>query len=113
MRNDNVCIYCGQQIPEGMMVCKTCTDTLVGAKSDVVTQKYHIALDTKSDLKRFCDIVSEVDGDVHLSNGEGFVVSAKSFLGLRYAWAEWDKLYVVYQGDRDIYFLIKDYILED
>lgn len=69
--------------------------------------RYHIELVTLTDCNNFVEAVSKYNGRIVLENGDGYQVSAKSFLGTLAA-TEWDNLYCV--SDEDIYTSIQKWI---
>ena len=70
--------------------------------------KAQIRLDTLSDVQRFVAIASTQKGAVHITDGDGLKVSAKSLLGALYA-LEFDELWC--ESDNDIYHAIEDFII--
>ena len=60
-----------------------------------------------TDIKEFTDICGQRAHAVHLTDGNGFRVSAKSLLGAMAA-VEWDELYC--ESEEDIYMLIEKFI---
>lgn len=68
--------------------------------------KYKINLVTMSDVKGFTDVCGSLAHNIHLTDGKGYRVSAKSLLGAMAA-LEWDELYC--ESDEDIYMLIEKY----
>lgn len=67
-----------------------------------------IRLDTMSDVHRFVKIATSQRGAVHITDGEGLKVSAKSLLGALYA-MEFDHLWC--EAEEDIYYAIEDFII--
>lgn len=56
-----------------------------------------IELVTHSDVLEFINIANEADGEVYVEDGTGRLrISAKSILGVKMAFVEWNDLYVVY-----------------
>lgn len=72
--------------------------------------KAKIRLDTLTDIKTFVDITSNLNCRVLLTDGLDFVVSAKSLMGAICS-MEWENVYCT--SDKDIYTLIKKFIIED
>ncbi len=70
--------------------------------------RYRLRLETLSDVKAFVDIVSKYDGDIILTDGQNYVVNAKSVLGAMYS-IEWNELYV--SSDIDIYTQIRQFTI--
>ena len=62
--------------------------------------RYKIELVTATDMKKFVDIASKVDGKVYLIDGTGFKVSGKSLLGAACT-VEWSSLYC--ESEKNIY----------
>lgn len=55
-------------------------------------KRYKLELITMGDIKGFVDTVTRLPGEIHLSDGSGFCVNAKSLLGA-VATVEWADLY--------------------
>lgn len=73
--------------------------------------KVKVRLDTLSDIKGFVTAVSKVGGaEVHLTDGNNLTVNAKSILGAMYT-MEWSEVYCT--SDKDIYSIIRAFIVED
>ena len=72
--------------------------------------KAKVRLDTLSDIKGFVRAVNGIADDVHLTDGNNLTVSAKSILGAMYT-MEWSEIYCT--CDRDIYYRIQNYVLEE
>ena len=70
--------------------------------------RQEIRLDTITDVQRFNQIVSKIDEDVILEDGNGIRVSAKSMLGTLYA-LEFRHIYCY--CSRDIAGLIVEWII--
>ena len=70
--------------------------------------KVQIRLDTMRDLTNFVELMNSAEGEVHLTDGKGYTVNAKSVLGAMYA-LEWNELYL--ESDKDIYCLISKYVI--
>ena len=70
--------------------------------------RVQIRLDTMSDVHRFVQIASMQKCSVHITDGEGLKVSAKSILGALYA-LEFDKLWC--ESEDDIYHAIEKFIV--
>ena len=70
--------------------------------------KVQIRLDTFTDVKRFVDIATAQVGEVHITDGNGLRVSAKSILGAMYS-LEFDELWC--EAENDIYRNISDFIV--
>jgi hypothetical protein len=71
--------------------------------------KYKIELVTTADILEFVGIVSAVDEDIKLIDGNGFCVNAKSILGVM-ASVEWKSLYCL--SERNIYTEIEKFCIE-
>ena len=67
-----------------------------------------IRLDTMSDVHKFVKIATSQRGAVHITDGEGLKVSAKSILGALYA-LEFNTLWC--EAEEDIYHAIEDFII--
>ena len=65
-----------------------------------------IRLETMTDITKFQDIISKIDGDIKLVDGTGYCVNAKSILGAIAA-LEWKNLYV--KSDKDLYTVLKEF----
>lgn len=70
--------------------------------------KYRINLDTLSQVKTFVDIVNTYEFNILLTDGQEYVVNAKSVLGAMYS-IEWNELYV--ESDVDIYTQIRQFTI--
>ena len=70
--------------------------------------KYKIILETLSDVKAFVDIVSQYENEIVLTDGQNYIVNAKSVLGAMYS-IEWNELYV--SSDIDIYTQIRQFTI--
>ena len=70
--------------------------------------KAKINLDTLQRVQKFVEICSRVSGKVHLIDGNGYCVNAKSILGAM-ATADWSEVYV--ESEQDIYTRIKDFVV--
>jgi len=70
--------------------------------------KVRIELDTLTDIREFVDIVSdpEIKGSVKLTDGNEYVINAKSLLAAMCT-VEWGDLYCV--SDEDIYIKISKF----
>lgn len=68
--------------------------------------KTKINLITASDIHRFVDIVSQIEGSIKLVDGNNYVINAKSIMGCIAA-MEWNEMYVV--SDTDIYTKIMEF----
>jgi hypothetical protein len=69
--------------------------------------KAKIHLETMSDVHRFVKIATAQRGNVHITDGAGLKVSAKSILGALYA-LEFDELWC--EADEDIYHAIENFV---
>lgn len=69
-----------------------------------------IRLDTMSDIRTFVSSASTADCEVLLTDGNNLTVSAKSMLGAIYA-MEWGDVYC--ECEKEIYHLIRDFIIEE
>ena len=67
-----------------------------------------IQLETMSDVMKFQELVSKVEEEVKLVDGNGYCVNAKSILGAVAA-LEWKNLYV--KSDKDLYTALKDFCI--
>ena len=65
-----------------------------------------IRLETMTDVMKFQNIISKIDGEIKLVDGTGYCVNAKSILGAVAA-LEWENLYV--KSDKDLYTALKDF----
>lgn len=72
--------------------------------------KVRIRLDTASDIANFVLVTSKIKEDVYVTDGNRLCINGKSFLGLAHA-SEFDQLWC--ECDRDIYTLIKQFIVVD
>lgn len=72
--------------------------------------RYQIRLETMSDVNRFVKIATACPTKIMLTDGDSFSVSGKSLLGAMYT-MEWDKVYC--ESEKEIYHLIKDFIVEE
>lgn len=72
--------------------------------------KVRIRLDTASDIANFVLVTSRIKEDVYVTDGNRLCINGKSFLGLAHA-SEFDQLWC--ECDRDIYTLIKQFIVVD
>jgi hypothetical protein len=57
--------------------------------------KIKVILDTQTDVREFVNIANSIDSFVHLEDGTGFRVDAKSLLGVMYGMGEFESLYVL------------------
>jgi hypothetical protein len=69
--------------------------------------RVQIQLETLSDVQNFVAIASAQKGRVHISDGQGLKVSAKSMLGALYA-LEFENLWC--ESETDIYHAIKNFV---
>ena len=60
--------------------------------------QYKIELVTMADITEFVRIVSELGGEIRLTDGTGFCVNGKSLLGA-VASVEWNSLYCVSENE--------------
>ena len=67
-----------------------------------------IRLETMTDVMKFQNIISKIDGEIKLVDGTGYCVNAKSILGAIAA-LEWKNLYV--KSDKDLYTVLKDFCI--
>ena len=67
-----------------------------------------IRLDTGRDARRFVAIATPLKGSIHITDGSGLKVSAKSLLGALYA-MEFDELWC--ESENDIYRHIEEFIV--
>jgi hypothetical protein len=70
--------------------------------------KVQIRLDTMRDVQDFVRIATKMEGEVHITDGAGLKVSAKSLLGALYA-MEFEELWC--ESENDIYRNIEDFIV--
>ena len=75
--NENICVSCGEPIPEGRMICHKCEDV----EPSFDTIKVMVLLDKITDIKDFVNLVSKCADDVTIGSGR-FAVDAKSIMGL-------------------------------
>ena len=73
-------------------------------------KKYRIRLDTMADVNRFVGIATQIPGKLILTDDENFTVNGKSLLGAMYTF-EWDQIFC--QSENEIYFKIRDFIIEE
>ena len=71
--------------------------------------KAKIRLDTMRDINDFVRICSTVTSAVHITDGAGLRVSAKSLLGVMYA-MEFDNIWC--ECDADIYTAIEKFVID-
>lgn len=67
-----------------------------------------IRLDTLTEVQKFVNITSHLDGKIVLTDGKHFAVNARSVLGVLYTF-EWEELYV--ESEYDIYNEIQKFII--
>jgi hypothetical protein len=72
--------------------------------------RVRIRLDTGRDAQKFVAIATSLKGAIHITDGAGLKVSARSLLGALYA-LEFDELWC--ESDEDIYHAIEDFIVID
>ena len=72
--------------------------------------KVKIRLDTMDEIRNFVTITTKIPYDIHLEDGTGYRVSAKSILGAM-ATLEWNNLYCL--CEHDIYTKIDSFIVEE
>lgn len=72
--------------------------------------KVKIRLDTMKDINQFVAICSRVPEAVHVSDGAGLKVSAKSILGVMYS-MEFDELWC--ETDANLYSQLDKFIIID
>ena len=72
--------------------------------------RVRVELETLTDIKDFCAVISKVPNDVYLADdSQKFKISAKSILGLMLAKIEWsDGIYC--ECEEDIYNLIEKWV---
>lgn len=72
--------------------------------------RVRVELETLTDIKDFCTVISNVPNDVYLADdSQKFKISAKSILGLMLAKIEWsDGIYC--ECEEDIYNLIEKWV---
>ena len=72
--------------------------------------KYKLNLETMTDVKKFVESISHVNGSVTIEDGSGnYRCNAKSIIGVL-ASMEWDDVWLV--SDTDVYGHIVDYVAE-
>jgi hypothetical protein len=71
--------------------------------------KAKIRLDTMKDINQFVCICSKVSEPVHITNGVGLKVSAKSILGVMYS-MEFDELWC--ETEADLYYELDRFIID-
>ena len=69
-----------------------------------------INIDTLSRINKFVAICSNIDFPVHLVDGNGYCISAKSVLGA-VATADWTNVYV--ECEKDIYSAIQEFVVAE
>lgn len=69
---------------------------------------YKIRLDTLSDVNQFVTIVSDVDGQITVTDKQGLRVNGKSVLGMLHA-MEFAELWC--ESDKEIYHLIENFVV--
>lgn len=72
--------------------------------------KAKIRLDTMKDINQFVGICSKVSEPVHITNGVGLKVSAKSILGVMYS-LEFDEIWC--ETDANLYSQLDKFIIID
>lgn len=72
--------------------------------------KNRIRLDTYHDAASFVNITTHLNGKITVHDGDDHCVNAKSLMGMLYA-LEFNELWV--ESDNDIYFAIKDFIVNE
>lgn len=72
--------------------------------------RVRVELETLTDIKDFCAVISKVPNDVYLADdSQKFKISAKSILGLMLAKIEWsDGIYC--ECEEDIYNLVEKWV---
>lgn len=71
--------------------------------------KAKISIDTLSRINKFVAICSKIDCPIHLVDGNGYCISAKSILGA-VATADWSEVFV--ECEQDIYSAIQEFIVD-
>lgn len=71
---------------------------------------YKIRLDKMQDAQEFASIASGIDGRIELHDNSGFVVNAKSLIGVIYS-LEFSETFLVMDGSH--YMKFKRFIIED
>ena len=61
--------------------------------------KFKVILDTQSAIGEFVHLANTIEGNVHLEDGTGFKVDAKSLMGVMYGTSEFKDLYVISDND--------------
>lgn len=74
--NGNICVSCGEPIPEGRMICPRCE-----AKKHQAIQKIKIKLNTFNDVAEFVRLSTSYIGEV-LVYSQNYIVSGKSIMGM-------------------------------
>lgn len=69
--------------------------------------KYHIELVTATDCFQFVNAITDFEGDIYLTDGKTFKLSAKSILGAL-ASTEWTETYA--ESDTECYSVIQQWV---
>lgn len=72
--------------------------------------RYRIRLETMADVNKFVGIATKINGKLTLTDGDNFTVNGKSLLGAMYTF-EWERIFC--ESENEIYFQIKDFIVEE
>lgn len=75
--SEDMCVMCGEYIPEGCMVCYKCEK----AASNTHTIKTVVFLNKITDVKDFVNLASMCRGDVVIKDGR-YAINAKSIMAL-------------------------------
>ena len=70
-----------------------------------------IRLDTMKDINKFLCVTTKVPFSVTLTNGDGYTVNGKSYLGIVYASAEWTDIYCL--SEQGLSDKLSDLIVDD
>lgn len=70
--------------------------------------KVRIRLDTMKEITQFVAICSKIPADIHITDGAGLKVSAKSVIGVMYS-MEFDDIWC--ECEQDIYSKIEKFIM--
>lgn len=72
--------------------------------------KYNIRLNTYTDVAKFVNIVSKLDGKIVVRDDDKHCVNGKSVMGMLYA-LEFDKLVV--ESEKPIYHAIREFVIDE
>lgn len=71
--------------------------------------KAKIRLDTLSDVRKFVKITSHLQGRIYVTDGDGLKANAKSLLNMILVF-KFEELWC--ESEKDIYFYIKDFLVD-